>query len=71
MIATEAPVMEQALTAADRCDRCGAQAYVVTEHGDAALLWCAHHFVQHEDKLAGAVLFDARDLLNGRSEEKP
>lgn len=28
------------LTAADRCDRCGAQAYVRLDNG---LLFCAHH----------------------------
>ncbi|ROS73000.1 hypothetical protein [Cellulomonas sp. PhB143] len=35
------------LTAADRCDRCGAQAYVrvVLEHGE--LLFCGHHARAH------------------------
>lgn len=39
------------LTAADRCDRCGAQAYVrvVLVKGD--LLFCAHHGHEHETKL--------------------
>ena len=40
------------LTATDRCDRCGAQAYVRVElAGNAELLFCAHHARQHEDKL--------------------
>ena len=40
------------LTATDRCDRCGAQAYVRVElAGKAELLFCAHHARQHEDKL--------------------
>ena len=40
------------LSAVDRCDRCGAQAYVRVElAGDAELLFCAHHARQHEDKL--------------------
>lgn len=40
------------LTVADRCDRCGAQAYVRVELGGGAeLLFCAHHARQHEDKL--------------------
>ena len=40
------------LTATDRCDRCGAQAYVRVElSGNAELLFCAHHARQHEDKL--------------------
>jgi hypothetical protein len=41
-----------ALNAADRCDRCGAQAYVRVELGDGLeLLFCAHHGRLHEDKL--------------------
>lgn len=41
-----------ALTRADRCDRCGAQAYVraVLEAG-GELLFCAHHARANEDKL--------------------
>lgn len=40
------------LTAADRCDRCGAQAYTrVTFLSGAELLFCAHHARMHEDKL--------------------
>lgn len=43
---------QPALTALDRCDRCGAQAYmrVVLQHG-SALLFCAHHAREHGDKL--------------------
>ena len=59
------------LTAADRCDRCGAGAYVlvsvfVPESGDHELLFCAHHYRQHESQLlsSGArVLLDQRGLL--------
>ncbi|WP_374625586.1 hypothetical protein [Aeromicrobium sp. 50.2.37] len=40
------------LNATDRCDRCGAQAYVRVElAGGAELLFCAHHAREHEDKL--------------------
>ncbi len=40
------------LSAIDRCDRCGAQAYVRVELSSGAeLLFCAHHARQHEDKL--------------------
>lgn len=40
-----------ALTALDRCDRCGAQAVVraVLRHGD--LLFCGHHARQHAEAL--------------------
>lgn len=40
------------LSAVDRCDRCGAQAYVRVELASGTeLLFCAHHARQHEDKL--------------------
>jgi hypothetical protein len=40
------------LTAIDRCDRCGAQAYVrVTLIAGGELLFCGHHFREHEERL--------------------
>ncbi len=46
-VATSAP-----LTAEDRCDRCGAQAYLrVALQVGGELLFCAHHAREHEDKL--------------------
>ena len=40
------------LSAVDRCDRCGAQAYVRVElAGGTELLFCAHHGRQYELKL--------------------
>ncbi len=45
------------LTAADRCDRCGAQAYLrVTLAGGNELLFCAHHAKAHSDKLRQVAL---------------
>ena len=41
------------LTAVDRCDRCGAQAYVrVLLPGSLELLFCAHHNRQYSSALA-------------------
>ena len=41
-----------ALSAADRCDRCGAQAYLRVElQTGGELLFCAHHAREHGDKL--------------------
>ena len=41
------------LTAVDRCDRCGAQAYVrVLLPGRLELLFCAHHNRQYSSALA-------------------
>ncbi|WP_236540828.1 DUF7455 domain-containing protein [Spiractinospora alimapuensis] len=50
MTGTLAPT--QPLTAADRCDRCGAQAYVrVVLSSGSELLFCAHHARKHEESL--------------------
>ncbi len=38
------------LTAADRCDRCGAQAYVRVVMPSGQLLFCAHHAREHAPK---------------------
>ena len=47
-----ATIAHPALTAADRCDRCGARAYVrVILQGGGELLFCAHHGRAHEDAL--------------------
>ena len=40
------------LTATDRCDRCGAQAYIrATMASGFDLLLCAHHFHENESRL--------------------
>jgi len=42
------------LNALDRCDRCGARAYVrALFRGRQELLFCAHHYRQHAAALAG------------------
>ena len=49
------------LTAADRCDRCGAQAYVrVRLVSGGELLFCGHHAREHLPKLR-AVAADIQD----------
>lgn len=42
------------ITAAHRCDRCGAQAYMRARLADGLELhFCAHHGREHLDKLRG------------------
>ena len=41
------PRTQVALTALDRCDRCGAQAYVRVQLGAGELMFCAHHNREH------------------------
>jgi hypothetical protein len=49
---TTAVAPSSPLTAVDRCDRCGAQAYLRVElAGGGELLFCAHHAREHGDKL--------------------
>ena len=51
--AAGARVRSWRLTAVDRCDRCGAQAYVrVLLPGRLELLFCAHHNRQYSSALA-------------------
>lgn len=57
------------LTRQDRCDRCGAQAYVratLPSTNGTALLFCGHHFRTHELALvsAGAEIHDERHRLD-------
>lgn len=42
---------EATLTANDRCDQCGAQAYVRVELQAGDLLFCAHHGRRHASAL--------------------
>lgn len=62
------------LTHADRCDKCGARALVVTtiplqQGGTADLMWCQHHYRQHQEPLleiACAVLDNTHILTDDR-----
>ena len=55
----EAPVTHR-LTALDRCDACGARAYIAAQVGDSELLDRAHHGRKFEEKLR-AVATDWHD----------
>lgn len=65
-LATTTPVE---LTRADRCDSCGAQAFVraaIPAADGLSLLFCGHHFRDHELALvsAGATIRDERHLID-------
>lgn len=51
MTPTEEATIAYRLSAADRCDSCGAQAYIAAEVNGSELLFCAHHGRKYEDKL--------------------
>ena len=62
------------LTAADRCDRCGAQAYLRVElQSGGELLFCAHHAREHGDKLKeiAANVVDETHKLSGTKASAP
>ena len=62
------PVVEgAALNASDRCDRCGAQAYVRARLATGGeLLFCAHHGREHLPKLQDVAvdIHDESDRLH-------
>lgn len=65
---TTALAQDAALTAADRCDRCGAQAYLRVElQSGGELLFCAHHAREHGEKLkeVAASVQDETHKLDG------
>lgn len=57
------------LDSRDRCDRCGAQAYVEVRLSSGSLLFCAHHYGQFEIPLGSlsAAVHDERDRLRAVS----
>lgn len=63
---TTTVIDDAALSAADRCDRCGAQAYVRVVLSGGELLFCAHHGRAHNDKLQQVALkiHDESDKIN-------
>jgi hypothetical protein len=69
-----AVVASEPLTAADRCDRCGARAYVrVLLPGGGELLFCAHHGRMHQDALraSDARIHDETAALMGAPHTAP
>jgi hypothetical protein len=62
------------LTIADRCDRCGARAYIrVLLAGGGELLFCAHHGRAHQEALRAvdADIHDESHALDATSATAP
>lgn len=57
------------LTMSDRCDRCGAQAFVAALFSTSELLFCAHHARLYRDTLVEQAIevWDGTHMIN----EKP
>jgi hypothetical protein len=65
-----APEVKKSLTLSDRCDRCGAQAFVMATGVTGSLFFCAHHFVKHEEGVKNFAfeIVDEREKINAKNE---
>ena len=65
------------LTAHDRCDQCGSQAYVLVVGLSGELTFCAHHFTKvdknaeayHKLQSFAYVISDQRDKVEGKKDD--
>lgn len=75
MTATDVPVevsgVKRDLLATDRCDRCGAQAFVLVVIEGTDLLFCAHHYREHAPKLDQHKVLDRRSTLEKEASDSP
>jgi hypothetical protein len=65
----EAPVIEERqLKVADRCDQCGAQAFVLVKLITGELVFCGHHYNKHKEKLNNQAyeIVDERYVINAK-----
>lgn len=51
LVQEDSQLATRSLSSLDRCDSCGAQAYVRAMLSGSELLFCGHHAKQHEAKL--------------------
>lgn len=58
------------LKVSDRCDQCGAQAFVYVKGLSGELLFCGHHYAQNETGLNAwaYTIIDQRSAINKKSE---
>jgi hypothetical protein len=61
-------VEEVELKVSDRCDSCGAQAFVYVKGLSGELYFCGHHYNDNEEKLKAwaFTIVDARDKINSK-----
>ena len=70
-VLTASPAIDTSpLSVADRCDVCGAQAYVRASLPTGSLIFCGHHANAHRPALvaAGAALHDETDRLSATTQ---
>ena len=71
MTKEDAPVAERQLEVADRCDSCGAQAFVLVQLLSGELMFCGHHYTKYSDKLNNSAyaVIDERGFINHKPSE--
>jgi ribosomal protein L37E len=65
--------VERQLKIADRCDRCGSQAFVLVKGITGELMFCGHHYNKNEDALVKYAyeIVDERSHINTTSASSP
>lgn len=61
---------EKQLKVIDRCDQCGAQAFVLVKMLAGELMFCGHHYKKNQDKLNNESyqIVDEREYIDKKSE---
>ena len=61
---------ERILNLQDRCDSCGAQAFVLVKLISGELTFCGHHYANNQEKLNSQSydIIDERHYINEKSE---
>ena len=64
---------EKVLKIADRCDRCGAQAFVLATGVSGELMFCGHHYHEHEYQITqwAYKIVNELDTINAKSASSP
>ena len=60
--------VERQIRVVDRCDRCGAQAFVLVKGVSGELFFCGHHYTKNEDALIKFAydIIDERSFINSK-----
>jgi ribosomal protein L37E len=66
-------MLERQLKVADRCDRCGSQAFVLVKGIAGELMFCGHHYAKNEEALVkySYEIVDERSHINSHSASSP
>jgi hypothetical protein len=61
-------IEQRQLKVVDRCDQCGAQAFVLVKLLTGELMFCGHHYNKHKEKLNNQAyeIVDERHVINAK-----